>query len=87
MKLNKYKYDRIQVKQIQISFYHVSVVSQFGFWRQLEVVGANVEKSYISLKLKPKVTLFKAFQSMAIFPCVLPSARHFGDYQDATAMQ
>ena len=35
IKLNKYKYDRIQVKQIQISFYHVSVVSQFGFWRQL----------------------------------------------------
>ena len=39
IKLNKYKYDRIQVKQIQISFYHVSVISQFGFWRQLEVVG------------------------------------------------
>ena len=72
IKLNKYKYNRIQVKQIQISFYHVSVISQFGFWRQLEVVGANVEKSYISLKLKPKVTLFKDFQSMAIFPCVLP---------------
>ena len=31
IKLNKYKYDRIQVKQIQILFYHVSVVSQFGF--------------------------------------------------------
>ena len=80
-KLNKYK------------FHSVSVVSQFGFWRQREVVGANVEQSYISLKLKPKVTLFKdsmaqgVFQSMAIFPCVLPSARHFGDYQDATAMQ
>ena len=88
IKLNKYKYNTIQVKQIQISLYHVSsVVSQFGFWRHLEVVGANVEKSYISLKLKPKVTLFKAFQSMAIFACVLPSARHFGDYQDATAMQ
>ena len=93
IKLSKYKYDRIQDKQIQISFYHVSVVSQFGFWRQREVVGANVEQSYISLKLKPNVTLFKAsmaqgvFQSMAIFPCVLPSARHFGDYQDATAMQ
>ena len=61
-KLNKYK------------FHSVSVVSQFGFWRQREVVGANVEQSYISLKLKPKVTLFKAsmaqgvFQSMAIFP-------------------
>ena len=59
----------------------LSVVSQFGFWRQLEVVGTNVE-SYISLNLKPKVTLFKAFQSMAIFPNVLPSVRHFGDYQD-----
>ena len=31
IKLNKYKYDRIRVKQIQILFYHVSVVSQFGF--------------------------------------------------------
>ena len=50
-------------------FYHVNVVWQFGFWRQIEVVGANVEQSYISLKLKPKVTLFKAFRSMAIFPC------------------
>ena len=59
----------------------LSVVSQFGFWRQLEVVGTNVE-SYISLNLKPKVTLFKDFQSMAIFPNVLPSARHLGDYQD-----
>ena len=59
----------------------LSVVSQFGFWRQLEVVGTNVE-SYISLNLKPKVTLFKAFQSMAIFPNVLPSAWHLGDYQD-----
>ena len=67
-KLNKYK------------FHSIMLVSQFGFWRQLEVVGANVEQSYISLKLKPKVTLFKAFQSMAIFPCVIPSARHFGDY-------
>ena len=81
IKLSKYKYNRIQVKQIQISFYHVSVVSQFGFWRQREVVGANVEQSYISLK--PKVTLFKAsmaqgmFQSMAIFPCVLPSTWAF----------
>ena len=65
-KLNKYK------------FHYVSVVSQFGFWRQREVVGANVEQSYISLK--PKVTLFKDFQSMAIFPCVLLSTRHFGDY-------
>ena len=36
------------------------------------MVGANVEKSYISLKLKPKVTLFKAFQSMAIFPVFFP---------------
>ena len=26
IKLNKYKYDRIQVKQIQISFYLISVV-------------------------------------------------------------
>ena len=77
IKINKYKYGRIQVKQIQISFYHVSVVSQFGFWCQCEVVGANVEQSYISLK--PKVTLFKAsiaqgmFQSIAILPCVLSS--------------
>jgi len=30
---------------------------------------------------------FEFIQSMAIFPCVLPSTRHFGDYQDATAMQ
>ena len=35
------------------------------------MVGANVE-SYISLNLKPKVTLFKAFQSMAIFPVFFP---------------
>ena len=30
---------------------------------------------------------FDFIQSMAIFPCVLPSTRHFGYYQDATAMQ
>ena len=61
-KLNKYKFHSIM-------FYHVNVVWQFGFWRQIEVVGANIEQSYISLKLKPKVTPFKAFRSMAIFPC------------------
>ena len=55
-KLNKYK------------FHSIMLVSQFGFWRQLEVVGVNVEQSYISLKLKPKVIIG------------FPSARHFGDY-------
>ena len=32
-KLNKYK------------FHSIMLVSQFGFWRQLEVVGANVEQA------------------------------------------